>query len=430
MKVEPDLPSSYNGKEWSGAFDFQLLTFSFFPPRVDNSSHRRYHLQIVITSRPNTRARARDLGIQIGTLSTGAYNAIIDVAGVRVGQVTLIEGEGALVPGIGPIRTGVTAILPHEGNLFYEKVTGAVVRLNGFGEVTNSEQVHEMGVIEGPLMITNTHNVARVADAVIEWMFEHNPEMGIKTWGVSPIVAETSDMYMNDIRGRHVHKEHVYRAIDSASAGLVQEGAVGGGTGMICYGVKGGTGTASRQLGPDSGGYAVGVLVQSNFGSRPYLRIDGVPVGRELATYEETIQRESDGSIIIVIATDAPMSHRQLTRMGRRAAHGIARTGTIGGSTSGDFAIAFTTTRNRPHHAAPQSTLQLNQVVESTALINLLFAAVVEATEEAVLNSLFKAETMTGRDDRTVYALPIRETVEIMNQYGHSEVHLPSTVKS
>src|SRR5919199_1585118 len=232
-----------------------------------------------------SRPRARELGINIGFLSPGPLNAITDVAGVRVGHTTLIEGEGALVPGQGPIRTGVTAILPHEGNLFFEKVTGAIVRINGFGEVTNSEQVHEMGVLEGPILITNTHNVPRVADAVIDWMFDHNPEMGVTTWGVSPIVAETSDLYLNDIRGRHVHKEHVYHAIETASSGPVPEGALGGGTGMICYGFKGGTGTASRELGEGDSRYTLGVLVQSNFGTRQQFMLDGVPVGRELANY-------------------------------------------------------------------------------------------------------------------------------------------------
>ena len=370
------------------------------------------------------RPRARDLGIRTGLLPTGPLNAITDVAGVRVGHTTLIEGEGALVPGVGPLRTGVTAIIPHAGDLFLEKLTGAVVRINGFGEVTNTEQIHEMGVIEGPIMITNTLNVPRVADAIIDWMLDRHAEMGIKTYGISPVVAETWDGYLSDIRGRHVHKEHVYRAIDIASGRTVEEGAVGGGTGMICYEFKGGIGTSSRQLDAANGGFTVGVLVQSNFGSRPQLMIDGVPVGRELEHYEERVQRQSDGSIIIVIGTDAPMTHRQLTRMGVRATHGLARTGSRGGNTSGDFAIAFSTTRKRPHRSTGL-TLHLEQVVEDTALIGLLFSAVVEATEEAILNSLFKATTMTGRDSRTVYSLPIQETVEIMQKYGHREVHMP-----
>lgn len=392
---------------------------------VDNLSLPRISSSAMSESQTfGIRPRARDLGIQIGIFETGPYNAITDVQGVRVGHSTIIQGKGALVPGAGPIRTGVTAILPHAGDLFMEKVTGAVVRINGFGEVTNTQQIDEMGTLEGPLMITNTMNVPRVADAVIDWAFAQSAAMGVTTWGISPIVSETSDSYLNDIRGRHVHREHVYQAIDSARDGMVTEGAVGGGTGMICYEFKGGIGTASRVLPDELGRYTVGVLVQTNFGSRRKLRIDGVPVGLELFDYDERIQRESQGSVIVVIATDAPMTSRQLKRLGLRATHGLARTGTHGGNTSGDFAIAFSTTRNRPHHSGSH-TIQLNQVVEDTQLINVLFDAVVETTEEAVLNSLFKAETMVGRDDRVVYALPIQETVEIMNTYGHSQVHLP-----
>ncbi|MCC7165384.1 MAG: P1 family peptidase [Anaerolineae bacterium] len=370
------------------------------------------------------RPRARDLGIEIGVLAPGQWNAITDVAGVRVGHSTIIQGKGVLVPNEGPVRTGVTAILPHTGDLFLEKVTGAVVQINGFGEVTNSQQIDEMGTLEGPLMITNTMNVPRVADAVIDWAFEHNAAQGVSTWGISPVVAETSDSYLNDIRGRHVTKSHVFEAIDSARDGIVTEGAVGGGTGMICYEFKGGIGTSSRVLPDELGHYTVGVLVQSNFGSRRKLRVDGVPVGRELLAYDERLARDSQGSVIVVIATDAPMSSRQLKRLGLRAAFGLARTGTQGGNTSGDFAIAFSTTRNRPHHSTAH-TLMLEQIVEDTQLINALFDAVVEATEEAVLNSLFKAETMIGRDNHTVHALPIAETVEIMNRHGRPQVHLP-----
>lgn len=370
------------------------------------------------------RPRARDLGIEVGVLAPGPYNAITDVAGVRVGHSTIIQGKGTLVPNKGPVRTGVTAILPHPGDQFLEKVTGAVVCINGFGEVTNTQQIDEMGTLEGPLMITNTMNVPRVADAVIDWAFEHSAAQGVTTWGISPIVAETSDSYLNDIRGRHVDKSHVFEAIDSARTGIVTEGAVGGGTGMVCYEFKGGIGTASRVLPDELGHFTVGVLVQSNFGSRQKLRIDGVPVGRELLDYDERIRRDSQGSVIVVIATDAPMTSRQLQRMGRRAAFGLARTGTQGGNTSGDFAIAFSTTRNRPHHSSAH-TLALEQVVEDTQLINGLFDAVVEATEEAVLNSLFKAETMSGRDNRMIHGLPIAETVEIMNRFGHPQVHMP-----
>lgn len=381
------------------------------------------------------RPRARDLGIKIGSIKTGKYNAVTDVSGVRVGHVTLIEGSGKLDPGKGPIRTGVTAIIPHGGDLFLEKVTGAVLRINGFGEVTSSEQVHEMGFIEGPIMLTNTLNVPRVADAVIDWSLARNKTMGVETWSVSPVVAETSDMYLNDIRGRHINKDHVFRAIDSAKGGEVEEGAVGGGTGMICYDFKGGIGTASRKIPDKLGGYTMGVLAQTNFGYRPQLMIDGVPVGRELIHYKPIKRKvenpplaepqppKDGGSCIVVIATDAPCSHRILTRLAMRAQNGLARTGSHTGNTSGDFVIAFSTTR-RKKHFADALTYRAEQVIEQGDLINYLFWSVVEATEEAVLNSLFRSDTMIGRDDRVVPGLPLEETVQLMKKYGHKHVHL------
>ncbi len=381
-----------------------------------------------------TRPRARDLGIKIGRIKPGRYNAITDVAGVRVGHTTIVEGSGKLIPGKGPIRTGVTAILPHGGDLFLEKVTGTVHRINGFGEVTNSEQIHEMGFIEGPVMLTNTWNVPRVADAVIDWSIERNKSMGVDTWGISPVVTETSDQFLNDARGRHVNREHVFHAIDSAAGGAVAEGAGGGGTGMICYDFKGGIGTASRKLPDKLGGYTVGILTQTNFGWRPQLTIDGVPVGRELAQYKP-LRRKSEtppeaqrpldgGSVIVVIATDAQCSHRILNRLAMRAQNGLARTGSHTGNTSGDFVIAFSTTRRKKHYA-DALTYTAEQVIEQGDLINYLFWSVVEATEEAVLNSLFKADTMIGRDERVVPGLPIQETVDVMKKYGHTEVHLP-----
>lgn len=373
------------------------------------------------------RPRARDLGIIIGRLDPGPLNAITDVAGIRVGHTTLIEGAGKLIPGQGPIRTGVTAIMPHPGDLFLEKVTGAIVRINGFGEVTNSEQVHEMGFIEGPIVLTNTLNVPRAADAVIDWSLAQDAAQGVDTWMVSPCVAETSDMWLNDIRGRHVHREHVFHAIDSATAGAVQEGAVGGGTGMVCYGFKGGIGTASRKLPANLGGYTIGVLAQTNFGFRPQLMIDGVPVGRELVDYvAPTVPGSAvdSGSCIVVLATDAPCTYRQLERLAVRAQNGLARTGSHTGNTSGDFVIAFTTVRNKPHFPSGL-TLSFEQIVEHGDLINYMFWSVVEATEEAILNSLFRSNTMVGRDDRVVPGLPVQETVRIMNKYGHAGVHVP-----
>jgi D-aminopeptidase len=375
----------------------------------------------------NPRPRARTIGIAPGCLSPGAHNAITDVDGVRVGHVTLVEGEGSLVPGRGPIRTGVTAILPHAGDLFLDKVVGVVHTINGFGEVTNAHQVAEMGVLEGPVMITNTLNVPRVADAVIDWAQDHNPQMGVTTWGISPIVAECSDMYLNDIRGRHVQAEHVLAAIQGATPGSVEEGNVGAGTGMSCYGFKGGVGTSSRLISSDAGEYTIGVLVVSNFGSRERLTINGVPVGRVLADWpaeplELTIPQ--GGSIVIVLATDAPLSERQLGRLAKRATHGLARTGSVAGTTSGDFVIAFTTA-NKVTHFAQGATYTMTCITETWQTINPLFEAVVEATEEAVLNSLFCAQTMVGRDDHTRHALPLEQVAEIMHQFGHSQVHLP-----
>ena len=374
----------------------------------------------------NPRPRARAIGIAPGRLSPGAHNAITDVDGVRVGHLTLIEGEGPLVPGVGPIRTGVTAVLPHAGDLFLDKVVGAVHTINGFGEVTNAHQVAEMGVLEGPLMITNTLNVPRVADAVIDLAQARNPHMGVTTWGISPIVAECSDMYLNDIRGRHVTAEHVFAAIDGAAAGSVAEGNVGAGTGMTCYGFKGGVGTSSRVLPAEGGGYTVGILVVSNFGSRERLTVDGVPVGHLLADWPASAHQPAGpegGSCVIVLATDAPLTERQLGRLARRVAHGLARTGSVAGTTSGDFVIAFTTANRVAHHAWG-ITYPMTCLVETWETINPLFEAVVDATEEAVLNSLFRAQTMVGHDDHVRHALPLEQVVEIMRRYGHPQVSL------
>jgi D-aminopeptidase len=284
-----------------------------------------------------------------------------------------------------------------------------------------------MGVLEGPIMITNTLNVPRVADAVIDWALDLNPQMGVTTWGISPIVAECSDMYLNDIRGRHVQAEHVLAAVQGATAGSVEEGNVGAGTGMSCYGFKGGVGTSSRVVPREAGGYVVGVLVVSNFGSRERLTVDGVPVGRSLADWpDEALEpgTPEGGSIVIVLATDAPLSERQLGRLAKRVTHGLARTGSVAGTTSGDFVIAFTTA-NRVAHVSQGTTYAMTCFTETRQTIDPLFEAVVEATEEAVLNSLFRARTMTGRDDHIRHALPLESMVEIMHQFGHSQVRFP-----
>ena len=396
------------------------------------------------------RPRARDCGIVIGSLPTGPYNAITDVPGVKVGHSTIIQGEGPLVPGAGPIRTGVTAIWPHSSDLFYEKVAGWVQTINGFGEVTNAEQVHELGVIEGPIVITNTFNVPRVADYVNDWALEHYPQMGITDWGISPVVTETSDMVLNDIRGRHVTREHVFAAIDGALSGPVDEGPVGGGTGMSCLGFKGGIGTASRIVEVGRRPFTLGVLAQSNFGRPGELRVDGVPVGRELLPWLDQMDRAHaarhpqpdrgkpaqagphSNSIIIVVATDAPLTPRELRRVSIRASFGLARVGSMGGTTSGDFVIAFSTT-NRVAHTPASVVYAWSALAESATRdhadfppINRFFLAAIEATEEAILNSMFKSPTMVGRDYHVRHGLPIEETVEIMLRYGHMQAHLPA----
>lgn len=390
-----------------------------------------------------SRPRARDLGIRIGWLRTGPNNAITDVPGVRVGHTTLIRGEGPLVRGEGPVRTGVTAVIPHDGPLYGVQVPGTVHRINGFGEVANALQVQELGVIEGPIMIGSTLNVPLIENAVITYLAERFPTMGVTTWGISPVIAETSDAWLNDMIGRHTRDEHVAAAIDSASGGPVVEGAVGGGTGMTCFEFKGGIGTASRVISHDLGGvelarpYTLGVLVQSNFGMRWQLRVDGVPVGEALERWnlpDEGLRgRRPDGlrdpksSIIIVVATDAPMDHRQLTRLAVRAGAGLARTGSVHGHGSGDFVIAFSNAHVMPGHPSnPGRPVPFEVVPEDGALMDVFFQATVEATEEAILNSMFRAETMVGRDGHTAHAIPVEETVEIMRRYGHGEVHLPS----
>jgi D-aminopeptidase len=368
------------------------------------------------------RPRARDVGVIVGVLPPGKNNAITDVTGVRVGHATLIKGD--------TIRTGVTAILPHAGNLFQEKVPAAIYVGNGFGKLIGSTQVNELGEIETPILLTNTLNVPRVADALIEWMLQLPGNAEVRS--INPIVAETNDGYLNDIRGRHVGREEVFAAIRSANDGPVAEGSIGAGTGTVAFGWKGGIGTASRvipqSLTPGANGYTVGVLVQSNFGG--VLTINGAPVGRELGRYylkeqvegrrvsqtlpnENQISDRADGSIIMVVATDAPMDARNLKRLAARAMLGMARTGSPSTNGSGDYVIAFSTaTRIRSGDG-----LRNAQTVGNEAM-SPLFEAVVEAIEEAIYNSLFKATSGAGRDGHAVEALPIDKTVEILKKYG------------
>ena len=362
------------------------------------------------------RPRARELGLIVGELPPGPENAITDVAGVLVGHATVVAGEGPLRPGEGPVRTGVTVIRPHAGNLFREKVRAAVHTINGFGKVCGFEQVRELGRLESPIALTNTLNVGLVADALVEQAIRESPEIGITTDTVTVVVGETNDGYLNDIQGRHVKTEHVRAAIESATTGPVAEGVVGAGTGTTCFGWKGGIGTASRVVPAEAGGFTVGALVQSNFGRARDLTICGVPVGRHLTPPDAPTPRGQErGSIMIVLATDAPLSSRQLTRLCVRAAAGLARTGSHLGHGSGDFVIAFSTAQRFPH--VPRSLTEAQTVlVDEGRAMTWLFPAVVESVEEAVLNSLCRAETTTGRDGHVRVALPLDEVVGLLRR--------------
>lgn len=363
------------------------------------------------------RPRVREL-VQIGQLPTGKYNAITDVEGVRVGQSTLIKGEGALVPGVGPVRTGVTAILPHGGNLFQEKATAAAHIINGFGKTIGIPQIQELGELETPILLTNTLNVARVSDALISYMLKSNPEIGITTGTINPVVGECNDGYLNDIQGRHVGAKEVLEALETANGGPVEEGVVGAGTGMFCYYFKGGVGTSSRLVEIENHTYTVGSLVVSNFGRRAELQIAGVPVGQELRDWPEGgMDKEDDGSIMIILATDAPLSSRQLGRLARRVPLGLARTGSFVGHGSGDFVIAFSTT-HRQMQANESHRVSYEGIRENDKTMGRFFQATAEAVEEAVLNSLTKAHTVVGRDGNTAHGLPIDKVKEILRQYG------------
>jgi D-aminopeptidase len=353
------------------------------------------------------RPRAREAGIAIGILAPGPLNAITDVEGVRVGQVTLIRGDN--------VRTGVTAILPHGGNLFQEKVPGAIFVGNGFGKLMGFTQVHELGEIETPIVLTSTLNVPRAADAVIDFMLALPGNEDVRS--INPVVGETNDGTLNDIRARPVGRDDVIAAIKGAKAGTVEEGSVGAGTGTIAFGFKGGIGTASRRLPASLGGWTVGVLVQSNFGG--VLTIAGAPVGRELGRYDlkPELDRErshADGSCMIVIATDAPADPRNLERIAARAMMGLARTGAAGSNGSGDYAIAFSTASPlRIHHG--QKEKRAVEALPNDAM-SPLFLAVIEATEEAIVNSLFRATTVTG-NGKTIEALPLGPVLDILRKH-------------
>ncbi|MGV8923641.1 MAG: P1 family peptidase [Thermomonas sp.] len=349
----------------------------------------------------------RDHGVSIGVMHPGAMNAITDVAGVLVGHKTLVVGED--------VRTGVTAVLPYRGNIFQGKVPAAVYVGNGFGKLAGITQVDELGNLETPIILTNTLGVPTAADALIDhtFSFEANKDVG----SVNAVVGETNDGYLNDIRGRHVTKADVLQAISSATGGPVEQGNVGAGTGTMVFGFKGGIGTSSRKLPTNLGGYTVGVLVQTNFGG--VLRVDGVPIGKAMHKYylSDELNDTPDGSCMIVVATDAPLDARNLKRLAKRAMLGLAQTGGIASNGSGDYVIAFSTNEAlREPHDSDRTTQQVT-ILRNDAM-SPLFMATIEATEEAILNSMFRARSMTGRDGHEVDALPVEQVLRIMEEHG------------
>ncbi len=362
------------------------------------------------------RCRARDVGISVGAMETRRWNAITDVDGVLVGHCTLIEDSGKLRPGQGPVRTGVTAVLPHDGNIFRDKVAASVHVINGFGKCTGLAQILELGTLETPVLLTNTLSVGTAADACVSWCIERNPDIGITTSTVNPVVGECDDGYLNDIQGRHVHAEHVFRALNTAATGRVQEGAVGAGTGMSAFGFKGGVGTASRRLPQALGSFILGVLLVANLGRRADLLILGVPVGQELALTTSGPDGD-DGSVMVLVATDAPLAPHQLVRLARRGVHGLARTGAISHHRSGDFVLAFSTT-NRIAHDPAGLTRQVELVEDCGPVLDGLFRAAVEATEESVYNALLQADRMDGRDGHVSEALPTEALLTILRRSG------------
>ena len=364
------------------------------------------------TSGKSARPRASDLGLKVGVLPAGPLDAITDVTGVEVGHTTIIRGDN--------IRTGVTAILPHSGNLYREKVPGAIFVGNGFGKLAGSTQVEEMGDIETPILLTSTTSVPRVADALISYMLALPGNEDVLS--INPVVGETNDGYLSDIRGRHITPDDVFAAIKGAKGGPVEEGTVGAGTGTIAFGWKGGIGTSSRHLPVNLGGYTVGVLVQTNFGG--VLTIGGAPVGQELGQYylrkelaqADAAEDKADGSCMMVVTTDAPLDSRNLKRLAARALLGLARTGSSASNGSGDYVIAFSTAQQVRIHSTDKAPTRHIEVMSNDSM-SPLFEAVIEATEEAIYNSMFKATTTTG-NGHTIEALPIDKTVTILKEHG------------
>lgn len=351
--------------------------------------------------------RARDYGLKFGVMATGRLNAITDVNGVKVGHTTLIIADS--------IRTGVTAIIPHSENLFQQKVPAAIFAANGFGKLTGSTQIIELGNLETPIVLTNTLSVAAGMDALVTYTLNQKGNENVKS--VNAVVGETNDSYLNDIRGRYVSPSDVLQAIDKAASGPVAEGNVGAGTGTVCFGFKGGIGTSSRKLPQSLGGYTIGVLVQSNFGG--VLRIDGVPVGEELGkfSFSNELLNNVDGSCMIIVATDAPLDSRNLERLAKRAFLGLGKTGGIASNGSGDYIIAFSTnSKSRVSHSSNSPTLEMPLLQNDET--SPLFMAAIEATEEAIINSLFAARDMKGIKGNEVKALPLTKVLPILKKYN------------
>jgi D-aminopeptidase len=364
-----------------------------------------------VTKRP----RLRDLGVSIGVFPTGPENAITDVQGVRIGHVTKIDGDGPLVPGVGPVRTGVTAILPAEGDVFLSRVFAGSYTMNGAGEVMGLLQVAEWGLCETPILLTNTLSVGRVADAAITWMARQNPKIGHVYDVVLPIVSECDDGYLNDAIGRHITEADVFRALDSAQGGRVEEGSVGAGTGMQTFNFAGGIGTSSRTLSVGGAASTLGALVLSNFGDRDHLRIDGVPLGRLLSTkFAHVPHRPSAGSIVVLLATDVPLLPSQLSRLCRRAALALGRTGGYAANNSGEFVLSWSTANRIPRERLPR-----RQTVEIVLDHDLdpLYQATIDAVEEAILNALCAGVEVRGPSGHMVPALPIEETRRALERY-------------
>jgi len=367
-------------------------------------------LFLVSLAAAQSKPRARDLGVPFDG-KTGPANAITDVKGVEVGYTTLIAGEGKLKVGEGPVRTGVTAVFPR-GKDSTDDVFGGWFTLNGNGEMTGTTWLEESGFLDGPVMITNTHSVGVVRDAVIAWRVKHGPPDESGYWWSLPVVAETYDGFLNDVNGFHVKPEHVFHALDSAHGGAIEEGNVGGGTGMVCNEFKGGTGTSSRVLDAKYGGYTVGVLVQCNYGRRSQLRIAGVPVGKEIP--DHTVWNDDVGSIIVVVATDAPLIAPQLKCVAKRVSLGLGRDGSYSGDGSGDIFVAFSTAN--PGAGSSKGIRQLSMLPNDS--LDPIFLATVQATEEAIINAMIAAETMTGIDGHTAIALPHDQLREILKKYN------------